>query len=186
MEVPLFLFTFAIRNQDIVLRYKIQIERKRVMVSKITKADIIIKDNGYWGGGCATYYKPRNKGDFWASELRLCSLQNPTIVLCTQNQNERDLRRILPLIEGAKCLYKEMQPWYRYDVNDKPIPCGSVSYEIWDLREIFGCVTPLGELLDYIECSKCGIADQWVDKSKKHHNDLRQNAEHKEIKITLR
>ena len=124
---------------------------------KITKEEIVVRNNGYWCGGSAIYYIPKIKSDFWTSELRLCSVDNPTIVLCTQNQNERDLRQILPRIEGAKCLYKECEKWYRYDVNDKPIPCGSVSYEIWDLRELVGCTTPLKDLLDYIECSKCGI-----------------------------
>jgi hypothetical protein len=128
------------------------------MATRIKSSDITIVNGGYWTGG--TYYEYNG--------IRLCSAKNPTIVLTTQNEWERKLRSILPKIEGAKCLYKENKQWYKYDCYERKIPCGSVSEEIWDLRDVFDCHTPLGELLDYIECCKCGIEDEWVNPKKRN------------------
>lgn len=117
----------------------------------ITRKDITLHEDGYWCGGSYYSYK----------DLRLCSVNNPTIVLSTQNENERTLRHILPQIEGAKLLLKKVEPWYKYDNYERRIPCGSVSYEIWDLREVFGCTKSLGSLLDYVECCQLGIEDKY-------------------------
>lgn len=62
-------------------------------------------------------------------------------MLTTQNEYDRLLRTILPLIDGAKCLYSKNTPWYTYDVNDKQIPCGYVNEQIWDMRDIIVRIT---------------------------------------------
>lgn len=126
-------------------------------MKKITINDIEVHNGGYWAGG--TYYSYNG--------LRLCG-ETPIIHLSNYNENEVKLRRILPLIEGAKCIYKKDKPWYRYDCNERAIPCGSVSVQIWDLRDVFGNTKPLGELLDYEECCMLGIENEYVKPSKRN------------------
>lgn len=127
------------------------------MATMIKRSEINLVDGGYWCGGSRYEY----------NSLRLCSPKNPTIVLSTQNENERRLRSILPRVDGAKCLYKKDKTWYKYDNYDRAIPCGSISLEIWDLRDVFGCHTPLGELLDYEECCMLGIEGEYVEQKSK-------------------
>lgn len=119
---------------------------------KIRKNEIELHNGGYWCGG--SYYQYKG--------VRLCSDKNPTIHLTNYNENEVFLRRVLPNIEGAKCLYKQSKPWYKYDCYDRAIPCGSVTEEIWDLRDTINCNKSLGELLDYEECCMLGIEDEFV------------------------
>lgn len=41
------------------------------------------------------------------------------------------------------------------------MPCGYVNEQIWDMRDVVGCSTPLGELLEYVDCCRLGIEDEY-------------------------
>lgn len=64
---------------------------------KIKKSEIKVNNDGY-----GIYYTYNG--------LRLFGSKNPTIVLTAQNEYDRRLRAILPLIDGAKCLYSKNKP----------------------------------------------------------------------------
>ena len=97
-------------------------------------------DNNYW---FYPHEVPNRGGGTFIVELRLA----PVVWLCTNNENERYLRTLLPKFADARLLYQWERADVDYDPNNRPVRRGIIKCQIWDLRKALDVATPLRELL---------------------------------------
>lgn len=121
-----------------------------------TIKDLQIIDGGKWNGKYAWLLNDKRYTSSsiyldgkWVNGLKVCNPDYPVVVLSTNNVDERELRRFLPSLQGAKRVYHKEFPDYDTDPYGRRVQRGTRSYDIWDLRDLFGVTKDITEFLDY-------------------------------------
>lgn len=85
-------------------------------------------------------------------------INSPIVDLGTNNCEDNGMRKLFRVVPWAKLLYQEDFPNWDEDPYGRRVQRGWISWEIWDLRELFGMSDRLlDEVLE--ECNK-----SWVTK----------------------
>lgn len=82
--------------------------------------------------------------EVWCSDDRvriggttICSYGESEIVLGTNNVEDRKLRNILPMLDGARIVSSDVYGDYKDDPYGNKVRCGSISYQKWDISGIY-------------------------------------------------
>lgn len=132
-----------------------------------TIKDLKVIDGGKWNG---TYAWLFGDGSFqndsiymngeWVHGMKVCQPNYPVLVLSNNNEDERNLRRFLPTLEGARRVYHKVVKDYGTDPYGNKVERGTISYEIWDLRSLFNVKEDISEFLGYEDNERL----QYLDK----------------------
>lgn len=121
-----------------------------------TIKDLQVINGGKWNGTYAWLFNDNkfqcdsiNINGEWKRGLKICEPTYPVLVLSTNNPNERYLRQFLPTLQGANRVFHKEYTDYDTDPYGNKVKCGTISYDIWDLRSLFNVTKDITEFLDY-------------------------------------